>query len=139
MRDCPRVFSCQLFALRFRFGALDSQCHQTRSRRPARLSPQETTVYCDLLPNAQCTDRPSKQFHVTTRMPAIRTACITRKRVTHSLLPSVYSDGLSSALCPASTRIQRYRSYQTLFTTIARGHRLSYSLRIAWKGCHITV
>lgn len=77
-------------------------------------------------------------FSRHTQRPGRRPACdLLAKRVTHS----VCSVGLSSALCLAMTRIRRYRSYQTLFTTTARGHRLSYTLASGWpaKGCNITV
>lgn len=85
-------------ALRFHLLA----CYQTRSSRPARVAPQDMTLYCDLLPNAQYTDRPSKQIHVTTSNPDGMQRTITRKRVKHSLPLSVCSVGPSSALCPTT-------------------------------------
>ena len=67
-----------------------------------RVSRQDMTVYCDLLPDAQYTDRPSKQIHVTTSNPDSMQRTLTRKRVTHLLPLSVCSVGLSSALCPTT-------------------------------------
>ena len=116
-------------------------CYQTRSKRPAQVPPQDVTHHRDLLPNAQYTDRPSKQIHVTTGNPDGMQHALTRKRVKHSLPLGgigMLRWSIFSAL-PYDTRIRRYRSYQTVFATTARGHRLPYSLRIACKGFYITV
>lgn len=111
--------------------------YQMRSKRPARVPPQDTTVSCDLLPNAQLiTSRPSQQsasyrIHRPGRHASYR---LLADRVTLSLLPSVCSGSSIFVSMPfrAHYMIPPYsyrtnRSYQTLSPTTAR---VPYSRRM---------